>query len=183
MAWLGNKGMEGGDTQGPASWGNCHDFARCSSFISDPGTSQVSSPPQGRQGRKQPEKYENSMHEAREKVCELRRCQNGAFCLRFTLGEWPAPLCAYLVTKRSFMSALHSSDKDQGPAPATGLQVPPTPCDPEDAQHRAGTRLLLAALPLQTGLKHFLAKFPLHFTSSIPRKLKQLCSIMLRHKG
>lgn len=154
-----------------------------SSFITDPGTPQVSSPPLGWQRRKQPEKYENSKHEAREKVCELRRCQNGAFCLRFTLGEWPAPLCAYLVTKRSFMSALHSSDKDQGPAPATGLQVPPTPCDPEDAQHRAGTRLLLAALPLQTGLKHFLAKFLLHFTSSIPRKLKQLCSIVLRHKG
>lgn len=59
-------------------------------------------PLQGRQGREQPEKKENPMYEVREKT-EVQAMTKWDFCLCFTVGKRPAPLCAYLVTKKSFM--------------------------------------------------------------------------------
>lgn len=129
MAWPGNKGTEDGDMQGPASLGHCLDFARCSSFISDPGTPQVSYPLRGRQGRKQPEKYENSVYEAREKVCELRQCQNGAFVSVLPLASGQ-PLCVPTWSQRDPLWLLCATQmKTKGltlPQVSRSLQPPAT---------------------------------------------------------
>jgi len=93
---------------------------------------------------------------------------------------YSAPLCAYLVTKKSFMSVLRDSDKDQRAWPCHRSPRPSNLLGPWGCSASGRDKAAFRALPLQTGLRH---KLLLHFASSIPRKWKQFFSIALRHKG
>lgn len=94
-------------------------------------------PLQGRQGREQPEKKEeNPTYEAREKN-EVQAVIKWDFCLCFT-----QPLCVPTWSQRNLLCLFCVTQiKTKGPDPATGLHVPPTSWDLEDAQHQAETRL------------------------------------------
>lgn len=52
MAWPGNKGMEGGDTQGPASREHCLDFTRCKLLHHRPWNSSSKFSSSGKAGEK-----------------------------------------------------------------------------------------------------------------------------------
>lgn len=162
--------------QGPASQGQWLDFAPSSQRLEL--LSFSSYPFQGRQGREQPEKKENPTHEVREKT-EVQAMAKWDFCLCFTLGKWPAPLCAYLGTKKSFISVLYDSDKDQRAWPSQQSPGPSNLLGRGGCSASGRDKVSIRALPLQTGLRH---KLLLHFASCIPGKWKQFFPIALRHK-